>query len=105
MPASSKLNKKLKKCVISLGTMMVRRKLTTGELKILALIQEEYGAQNTQKDVLFSDKGEAVIFAKDIHGMPYKLIDLTSVATMCENGTINSEQELISKWIHIPDNK
>jgi len=84
---------------------MRTRKLTIGELKILALIQEEYGPQNTQKDVLFSDKGEAVIFTKDIHGMPYKLIALTNVAAMCENGTIKSEEELISKWIRIPNDK
>jgi hypothetical protein len=85
--------------------MMGKRKLTIGESKVLALIQEEYGPQNTQKDVFFSDKDEAVIFAKDIDGMPYKLIDLTNVAAMCENGTINSEQELISQWIRIPDDK
>jgi hypothetical protein len=85
--------------------MMGRRKLTIGESKILALIQEEYGPQNTEKDVFYSDKGEAAIFAKDIHGMPYKLIVLTNVAAMCENGTISSEQELISKWIRIPDDK
>jgi hypothetical protein len=83
--------------------MMKRRKLSTGESKILTLIQEEYGTQNTEKDVIYSDNGEAVIFAKDIHGVPYKMIDLTNVAAMCENGTISSEQELISKWIRIPD--
>ncbi len=84
---------------------MGSRKLTIGESKILALIQEEYGPQNTQKDVFFSDKGEAEIFAKDIHGMPYKLIVLTNVAAMCENGIIKSEEELISKWIRIPNDK
>jgi hypothetical protein len=84
---------------------MKRRKLTIGESKILALIQEEYGPQNTEKDVIYSDKGEAIIFAKDIHGVPYKLIDLTNVAAMCENGIINSEHELISRWIRIPDDK
>ena len=84
---------------------MGSRKLTIGESKILALVQEEYGPQNTQKDAFFSDKGEAEIFAKDIHGMPYKLIVLTNVAAMCENGTIKSEEELISKWIRIPSDK
>jgi hypothetical protein len=84
---------------------MGRKKLTIGESKILALIQEEYGPQNTEKDVFYSDKGEAVIFAKDMLGLPYKLINLTNVATMCENGTIKSEKELISKWIHIPFNE
>jgi hypothetical protein len=55
--------------------------------------------------VLFSDHGEAMIFAKDEHGVPYKLINLTNVAAMCENGTIKSEQELLSKWIRIPYEK
>jgi hypothetical protein len=84
---------------------MGSRKLTLGEEKILALVQEEYGPQNTKKDVLYSDNGEAMIFAKDEHGVPYKLIDLTNVAAMCENGTIKSEQELLSKWIRIPIDK
>ncbi|MGD1119075.1 MAG: hypothetical protein ABR886_06265 [Dehalococcoidales bacterium] len=84
---------------------MGKKKLTIGESKILALIQEEYGPQNTEKDVIRSDSGEAVIFAKDVNGVPYKLINLTNVAAMCENGTIKSEQELISKWIHISDDK
>jgi hypothetical protein len=84
---------------------MRTRKLTIGESKILVLIQEEYGLQNTEKDVVFSDEGEAVIFARDTHGIPYKLISLTNVAAMCENGTIRSVQELISQWIHIPEKK
>jgi hypothetical protein len=84
---------------------MRNRKLTVGESKILVLIQEEYGPQNTEKDVVFSDNGEAVIFARDEHGIPYKLISLTNVAAMCENGTIRSEKELISEWIHVPNKK
>jgi hypothetical protein len=84
---------------------MGSRKLTVGESKILVLIQEEYGPQNAEKDVVFSDEGEALIFARDEHGIPYKLISLTNVATMCENGTIHSVQELISEWIHIPNKK
>jgi hypothetical protein len=84
---------------------MRNRKLTIGESKILVLIQEEYGPQNNEKDVVFSDDGEAVIFARDEHGIPYRLISLTSVAAMCENGTIRSVQELISNWIHVPNKK
>jgi hypothetical protein len=82
---------------------MGRKKLTIGEEKILAVVQDEYGPQNTQKDVIYSDQGDAMVFAKDEHGVPYKLINLTVVAAMCENGTIKSEQELLSKWICIPN--
>jgi hypothetical protein len=82
---------------------MGRKKLTIGEEKILAVVQDQYGEQNSQKDVIYSDEGNAMIFAKDEHGVPYKLIDLTAVAAMCENGTIKSERELLSKWICTPN--
>jgi len=82
---------------------MGRKRLTDGETKILVLIQEEYGPQNSERDVVYANNGDAMIFAKDPNGVPYKLIDLTDVAAKCENGTIKSEQELISKYIRIPN--
>lgn len=78
---------------------MRRRKLTDEENKILSMIQEEYGLQNTEQDV-FSDKDGAVIFLKASDGTTPIMIVLTNLALFRKEGIIASDEELRSDWLH-----
>jgi hypothetical protein len=79
---------------------MTRRKLTDEENKILRMIQEEYGFQNTEQDVFFSDKDDAVIFVKASDGTMPIMIVLTNLVLFRKEGIIASDEELRSKWLH-----
>ena len=76
-----------------------RRALTEGEYFVLQQIQEMYGAQNSERDVFFSDTDEAVIFVKDRHGVQGLAAVLTNLARWYADGTIASVEELRAHWL------
>jgi hypothetical protein len=76
-----------------------RRELTTGEAAILAVIQREFGSQNTADQVFFTDVDEAVIFAKAMDGTSAPIANLTNLAAWRADGTIASDDELRTKWL------
>ncbi len=79
---------------------MKRRTLTVGEAKILRMIQEEYGPQNTEKDVFFSEKDEAVLFVKAREGTSPIAVVLTNLAAWRQDGTIANDDVLRKEWLH-----
>ncbi len=58
---------------------MKRRTLTIGETEILRMVQEEYGPQNTEKEVFFSEADEAVLFVKARDGTSPIMVVLTNL--------------------------
>ncbi len=81
-----------------------RRQLTEGELFILHLIQEAYGFENTEDEVFFSDRDEAVIFVQsDGEGGGLGLAVLTNLANSLADGAIASVEELKHEWLMIDD--
>jgi protein-S-isoprenylcysteine O-methyltransferase Ste14 len=58
-----------------------------------------YGAQNTEEDVFFSDRDEAVIVVKDRNGVQGLAAVLTNLAAWCADGTIASVEDLRSNWL------
>jgi hypothetical protein len=79
----------------------IRRDLTTSETRILALVQSEFGSQNTIDEVFFTDTGEAVIFVKALDGTSPVMANLTNLAGFRTDGTIASDDELIAKMAAI----
>ena len=79
---------------------MKQRKLTSGEAEILRVVQEEYGAQNTEKDVFFSEADEAVLFVKARDGTNPIVVVLTNLAAWLRDGTIANDEELRKEWLH-----
>jgi hypothetical protein len=80
-----------------------RRKLTIGEVRILKLVQDLYGDQNTEEEVFFPSEKEAVIFVKAADGSSSLAVHLSNLAEWRSNGTIASDEELIKNWLMIPD--
>ena len=76
-----------------------RRALTEGESFVLQHIQDMNGNQNTEQNVFFSVRDEAVIFVKDRNGNEGLLAVLTNLAAMFADGTITSEEELRTEWL------
>ncbi len=66
---------------------------------MLQHIQDMYGNQNTEQNVFFSVRDEAVIFVKDRNGNEGLLAVLTNLAAMVADGTITSEEELRAEWL------
>lgn len=83
---------------------MNRRELTAGERAILELIQIGYGPQNTESQVFFSDKGDAVIFVRAPDGTSPLCAVLTNLAAWRADGTIKSDQELKQDWLQLKGN-
>lgn len=79
-----------------------RRQLTERELHILCLIQEAYGLENSENEVFFNDRDEAVIFVQG-DGGGLGLAVLTNLAKSLEDGTISSVEELKHEWLMIDD--
>ncbi len=77
----------------------MRRALTHGERFVLQQIQDMYGPQNSENEVFFSDLDEAVIFVTDRRGVQGMVAVLTNLASMYEDGTIRSVEELRSQWL------
>jgi hypothetical protein len=81
--------------------MTLRRPLTEKETFILAQIQDMYGRHNSEDQVFFSDRNEAVIFVTDQHGVVGLGTVLTNLAGMIDDGTIATVQELRDKWLKL----
>ncbi len=80
---------------------MRRRELTAGEARVLAMIQEGYGAQNSVEQVFFSHADEAAIFVKAADGTSPLLANLTNLAAMRADSTIASEEALKRDWLKL----
>ncbi len=81
-----------------------RRPLTEDELFILGLIQDAYGSENTEDEVFFSDRDEAVIFVQgDSESGGLGIAVLTNLAKSLADGTISSVEELKREWLLIND--
>ena len=80
-----------------------RRALTQGEAFVLQQIQDIYGNQNTEHDVFFADRGEAVIFVRDRQGVSTIMTVLTNLAEWYADGTIASLDELRTDWLMSDD--
>lgn len=79
-----------------------RRPLTEGELFILGLIQDAYGSENSEDEVFFSDRDEAVIFVRgDSESGDLGMAVLTNLAEGLADGTISSVEELKREWLLI----
>lgn len=84
---------------------MKQRKLTAEEINILKIIQQEYGSQNTEKDVFFTDNDEAAIFVKASDGTTPVMVVLTNLAAWRKDGTITSDDELRNEWLRAKSNQ
>ncbi len=62
------------------------RPLTSAELDILQIARDHLGAQNTERDVFFTDDGGAAIFAKSQNGSPCIMLHLTNLAGFIRDG-------------------
>ena len=78
---------------------MSRRNLSEGETAILRLIQVHHGSHNTEDEVTFTERDEAVIWAKGEGGSIPLMANLTNLAKWRADGTIPTEEELIRDWL------
>jgi len=77
------------------------RALTSGEAKILAMIQEGYGPQNGIDQVFFTSADEAAIFVKLSDGTSRLLANLSNLAAWRANGTIATDDDLKRDWLRL----
>jgi hypothetical protein len=80
---------------------MRRRDLTPAEARILRIVQEGYGLQNTVDEVFFTDADEAAIFVKASNGTSQLMANLTNLAAWRLDGTIPSDEELKRDWLRL----
>jgi hypothetical protein len=80
---------------------MPKRDLTLGEIEILTIIQQGYGAHNTLDRVCFSNENDAVLFVKTTKGMNILLANISHLANGRANGTIANDEELRIKWLRL----
>jgi hypothetical protein len=65
------------------------------------MVQEEYGPQNTEQEVFFSEADEAVLFVKARDGTSPIAVVLTNLAAWRQDGTIANDDELRKEWLHV----
>jgi hypothetical protein len=80
---------------------MPKRVLTEGEIAVLTVIQQGYGAHHSVNRVYFSPADEAVIFVRGTNGMSILLANLSNLAARCADGTISSDDELRTKYLRL----
>lgn len=78
-----------------------RRDLTSGEAKILGIIQDGYGSKNTVDEVFFTLEDEAAIAVKNSAGHTQIMVNLTNLATWRANGTIPTDEALRKDWLRL----
>jgi hypothetical protein len=78
-----------------------RRDLTPGEMKILGIIQNGYGSNNTADKVFFTPEDEAVIFVEDSAGNKQLMVNLTNLAAWRADGTILTDDVLRKDWLRL----
>jgi hypothetical protein len=76
-----------------------RRELTPGEVRILAIIEEQFGARNTPDEVFFTDADEAALFIEAPDGTSVAAANLTNLAAWRADGTIPTDEQLKSEWL------
>jgi hypothetical protein len=67
------------------------RPLTTGEHLVLAEVRAHWGAENTEREVIFSDNDEAVLFVRGPAEAAPLLVGLTNLANWYQEGLITWE--------------
>ena len=80
---------------------MPRRILTEGEIAVLTIIQQGYGAHNSPEKVFFSPADEAVIFVRLSNGMSVLMANLSNLSARRADGSIPSDDQLKTKWLRI----
>jgi hypothetical protein len=80
---------------------MNRRPLTSGEARILSVIQEHYGSTNTDDEAFVDERNEAIIFVEDRAGSTPVMANLTLLSEWRANGTIATDEELLREWLRI----
>lgn len=78
-----------------------RRDLTSGEAKILGIIQEGYGSNNTADKVFFTEKDEAAIAVEDGAGNTRVMVNLTNLVALRADGTIPTDEVLRKDWLRL----
>jgi len=78
-----------------------RRSLTSGEMKILGIIQNGYGSNNTTDRVFFTPKDEAAIAVEDSAGNAQLMVNLTNLAAWRADGTILTDDVLRKDWLRL----
>lgn len=81
--------------------MKERRPLTEGEIAILKIIQEGYGAHNSIDRVYLSPEDDAVMFCRLANGMNALFANLSNLAAKRADGTIPNDDELKKKWLRL----
>jgi hypothetical protein len=84
---------------------MQRRVLTSGESAVLAIIQQEYGPQNSADTVVFTDAGEAVIWVRASDGTSPLMANLSNLAEWRTDGTISSDDDLKRDWLRLANSQ
>jgi len=74
------------------------RELTSGEARILSLIQEIYGSQNTPEKCFMSNNKEMVIFASDADGHLVIMVNLTFIANIAAKQKL-TEKSIKDDWL------
>jgi hypothetical protein len=78
-----------------------RRDLTSGEMKILGIIQNGYGSNNTADKVFFTRTDEAAIAVEDSTGNTQLMANLTNLAAWRADGTILTDDVLRKDWLRL----
>ena len=77
------------------------RPLSIAESRILRLVRELYGSRNTAQRVIFTDSGDAVIWAEEDDGSIPIVVNLTNVARFAEMDHLSDEQTT-EQWLRVP---
>ena len=75
-----------------------RRDLTPGETKILGMIQDGYGSENTVNEVFFTFEDEAAI---SVRNSTQLMVNLTNLAAWRADGTIPTDDALRKDWLRL----
>lgn len=78
-----------------------RRELTPGESKILGIIQDGYGSENSVDEVFFTVEDDAAIAVRNSAGDTLLMVNLTNLAGWRANGTIPSDDALRKDWLRL----
>jgi hypothetical protein len=78
-----------------------RRPLTTDEARILGVLRDHYGPANNVDAVFFTDRDEAVIFAKDRNGVTGICVNLTVVPMMQHMEGV-ADADVFEKYLQPP---
>ena len=79
------------------------RTLTSGESRILKLIQTHYGRQNSGGSITWSVGDEATLWVTDGTGASVLMVNLTNLASWRLDSTIASDEDLLRDWLQVED--